>query len=69
MIYSPTFVPGKRGWEPLNAVDIENEKVSFLLNNDGTLEIDIWLRTKDFIANNQGRALPEEDEDDLVDID
>ena len=51
---SPTFVPGKRGWEALNA-DIENEKVAFLLNNDGTLEIDIWFKTKDFIANNQGR--------------
>mmetsp|Transcript_68515 Transcript_68515/g.61562 ORF Transcript_68515/g.61562 Transcript_68515/m.61562 type:complete len:394 (-) Transcript_68515:69-1250(-) len=66
---NPTFVPGKRGWEALNHEDIDNEKVSFLLNNDGTLEIDIWLRTKDFIANNQGRALPEENEDDLVDID
>lgn len=69
-IYSPTFVPfGKRGWEKLNVKNIETEKVPFLHNNDGTLEVDIWLRTKDFITNKKGRPLPEENDDDLVDID
>eukprot|EP00484_Ammonia_sp_Unknown_P007634 CAMPEP_0197073944 /NCGR_PEP_ID=MMETSP1384-20130603/210861_1 /TAXON_ID=29189 /ORGANISM="Ammonia sp." /LENGTH=399 /DNA_ID=CAMNT_0042512785 /DNA_START=9 /DNA_END=1208 /DNA_ORIENTATION=+ len=65
----PTFVPGKRGWEKLNAENLEKAKVPFLIHNDGTLEIDIWLRTQDFIANKHGMPLPEENEEDLVDID
>eukprot|EP01084_Bolivina_argentea_P185442 319781_1 len=65
---NPTFVPGRRGWQKLNAQDVENENVAFLVNNDGTLEIDIWLRTKGFITNNKGRPMPEEDEEDLVDV-
>merc|ERR1711971_717286 len=55
---NPTFVPGRRGWEPLDTKDVENERVPLLLSNDGTLEVDVWLRTKGFIENRTGKPLP-----------
>ena len=65
---SPTFVPGRRGWEVLDTKDVESERVALLVSNDGMLEVDVWLRTQGFIDTRTGQPLPKANED-LVDVD
>jgi len=50
---TPTYIHGKRGWTEA----FENSFIPFLIGDDGVNEVDIWLRTSEFIHNGVGKQL------------
>lgn len=53
---NPTFAKQlKRGW----TVD-ENKSIKLLVGADGCLEVDVWLRTQDFIDHKKGKPVPKQ---------